>query len=98
MNTSKPLMVAFAEPYDPAREARIYKNGERLDVARSIPLYGMLNAFQINETGNLEIEIRYARQDWFNIGLAVSGVTLSFCIFWLLYDWRRNKLKKRISL
>ena len=98
MNTSKPFMVGFAEPYDPAWEARIYKNGEKLDVARSIPLYGVLNAFQINETGNLEIEIKYARQDWFEIGLVVSAATLAFCIFWLFYDWRRNKLKKGMSL
>jgi hypothetical protein len=97
MNTSKPFMVGFAEPYDPAWEARIYKNGEKLDVARSIPLYGVLNAFLINETGNLEIEIKYARQDWFEIGLVVSAATLAFCIFWLFYDWRRNRLKKILS-
>jgi hypothetical protein len=92
-NSSEPFTVGFAEPYDSAWEAQIYKNGKKMDAARSIPLYGALNAFQIRETGNLEIVIKYMRQDWFEIGLIISAATFAFCIFWLLYDWRRNRLK-----
>lgn len=94
-NSSEPFTVGFAEPYDSAWEAQIYKNGEKVDASRSIPLYGVLNAFQINETGNLEIVIRYIRQDWFEMGLAVSAATLFFCIFWLCYDWKKNKLANK---
>jgi hypothetical protein len=58
----------------------------------------VLNGFQINENGNLEVVIKYSRQDWFEIGLVISAATVIFCIFWMFYDWRRNKLKKRVSL
>jgi hypothetical protein len=97
INSSKAFTLAFAEPYDPTWEARIYKDGKKVDVAKSIPLYGAINAFQIDQSGDLEIKIRYSRQDWFEIGLMISIVTLSFCIFYLFYDWRRNKLTKKLE-
>ena len=97
INASAPFTLAFAEPHDSAWEARIYKDDRKLDVAKSIPLYGAINAFQIDQSGDLEIEIRYLRQDWFEIGLLISSVTFSFCIFYLFYDWKRNKLKRGLS-
>ena len=51
----------------------------------------MINGFWINETGNLEIIIRYKPQDWFEIGLVISILTFLACIFYLIYDWRREK-------
>jgi len=35
----------------------------------------VINGFWINETGNLEIIIRYTPQDWFELGLKISGLT-----------------------
>ena len=77
-----------------AWEARVYNDGRKIDVAKSLPLYGAINSFQIDQSGDLDIEIRYLRQDWFEIGLVISAVTFSFCIFYLFYDWIMNKLKK----
>ena len=87
----KPFMLCFAESYDPLWEARIYKNGKKVKVAKSIPLYSVINGFWIDETGELEIVIRYKPQDWFELGLAISAMTFTLCIFYLIWDWRRSR-------
>jgi len=51
----------------------------------------VINGFWINETGELEIVIRYSPQDWFELGLKISGLTFIGCIYYLFYDWRREK-------
>ncbi|MEM4625389.1 MAG: hypothetical protein QXJ28_01305 [Candidatus Pacearchaeota archaeon] len=92
VNASKPFMLSFAESYDPLWEARVYKDGKLVEKVKSLPLYGVINGFWINTTGeNLEIVIRYTPQDWFEMGLVISGITFAFCIFYLIYDWRKGK-------
>jgi hypothetical protein len=91
VNATKPFMLSFAEAYDPLWEARVYKDGKKVEAVKSIPLYSVINGFWINETGNLEIVIRYKPQDWFEIGLVVSTTTFVGCISYLFYDWRREK-------
>jgi len=95
VKVSRPLILAFAEPYDPAWEARIYHDGKMVGAVKSVPLYGAINSFHLNQTGDLDIVIRYIRQDWFEVGLVISGVTIAFCISYLLYDWIRNRLTKK---
>mgnify|MGYP000568946312 FL=1 len=82
-------MLSFAEAYDPLWEARVYKDGRKIETVKSIPLYSVINGFWINETGNLEIIIRYTPQDWFEIGLTISAITFIGCVGYLFYDWRR---------
>jgi len=98
INATKPFMLSFAEAYDPLWEARVYKDGKLVEKVRSIPIYSVINGFWINETGNLEIVIRHTPQDWFELGLKISGLTFISCIGYLFYDWRRerkiNELKK----
>jgi hypothetical protein len=91
VNATKPFMLSFAEAYDPLWEARIYKDGEKVEVVKSIPLYSVINGFWIDETGDLEIEIRYKPQEWFEVGLWISVTTFIGCIGYLFYDWRRGK-------
>ncbi|WP_330999823.1 carbohydrate binding domain-containing protein [Archaeoglobus neptunius] len=91
VNATKPFMLSFAEAYDPLWEARIYKDGRKVETVKSIPLYSVINGFWINETGDLEIVIRYKPQDWFEIGLMISGLTFAGCVGYLFYDWRREK-------
>jgi hypothetical protein len=91
VKAKKPFMLSFAESYDPLWEARVYKDGVKVEVAKSIPMYSVINGFWIDETGNLEIEIRYKPQDWFVLGLWVSVTTFIGCIGYLFYDWRRGK-------
>ncbi len=91
VNATKPFMLSFAEAYDPLWEARVYKDGKLVEKVRSIPLYSVINGFWINETGNLEIVIRYTPQDWFELGLMISATTFIGCIGYIFYDWRREK-------
>lgn len=91
VNAKRPFMLSFAEAYDPLWEARIYKNGKKIETVKSIPLYSVINGFWIDQTGDLEIVIRYKPQDWFEIGLVISALTFIGCIGYLFYDWRKNK-------
>jgi len=91
VNAAKPFTLSFAEAYDPIWEARVYKDGKKVETVKSIPLYSVINGFWINETGELEIVIRYKPQDWFERGLIISATTFIGCIGYLFYDWRRGK-------
>ena len=87
----RPFMLIFAEAYDSLWEARVYRDGRLIEKVRSIPVYGVINGFWINETGNLTIIIRYVPQDWFELGLKISATTFTLCIFYLIWDWRRSR-------
>ena len=63
---------------------------KKLEIFLRISPYSV-NDFQINETVNLEIVIRYTPQDWFEIGLMISATTFIGCIGYLFYNWRREK-------
>ena len=93
INTTKPFMLSFAESYDPLWTVKIDKiDGKSIksDFIRPIPLH-VINGFLINQTGNLDITIEYEPQRWFYIGIIVSMITLTICISYLIYDWRKNK-------
>ena len=97
ISTRRPTTVGFAEPCDQSWEATVYKDGKKIDVVKSMPLYGALNAFQIKQTGNLDIVLSFAPQYWYQIGLVISAITFVFCIFYIIYDWRKNKERKSSS-
>ena len=91
VNATKPFFLTFAESYDPLWEARVYKDGKLVEKVHPVPVYGVINGFWINQTGNLEIVLRYTPQDWFERGLIISLTTFILSIFYLFYDWRREK-------
>jgi hypothetical protein len=91
---SKPFVLSFAESYDPLWEARVYKDGKKIDLIKSTPVYGVMNGFLVNKTGNLDIVLRYGPQDGYENGLLISGVTFAFCLFYLSYDWKRRSVRK----
>jgi len=68
-------MLVFTEAYDPLWVA--YVNGEKIN---SIPLYGVINGFWINQTGQLTITIEYEPQRWFNHPTATALITLGTCL------------------
>ncbi len=87
----RPFMLVFAEGFDPLWEARVYRGDKLVERVRSIPVYGVINGFLINATGNLTIVIRFVPQDWFELGLRISGVTFALIVFYLVWDWRRGR-------
>ncbi len=46
-----------------------------------------------NEDGSYDIElvVEFFPQRWFYLGLLISGMTLTGCIGYLTYEWRKNK-------
>jgi len=91
ISAPKPTTIGFAEPYDEKWQATIYNQGKKIDVVKAMPLYGAINGFQINQTGNLDIVISFAPQYWYQLGFVISGLTFAFCIFYIIYDYKRNK-------
>jgi len=91
VNATKPFFLTFAEAYDPFWEARVYKDGKLIERVGSVPTYSVINGFWINQTGDLEIIIRYKLQDWFEIGLIISAIIFIGCVGYLFSDWRRKK-------
>ena len=91
IKAKKPFMLVFAEAFDPLWEARVYKDGVLVEKVKSTQVYGVINGFWINETGNLTIVIRYIPQDWFELGLKISITTFALCVFYLIWDWRRER-------
>jgi hypothetical protein len=90
-------IIAFAEPYDKTWQAAVYKDGKKVDVVNSIPLYGAFNSFEIKQTGDLDVVLKFAPQYWYEVGIVISGITIAFCIFYIIYDWRKNKERKSSS-
>ena len=88
VNATKPFMLSFAESYDPLWVC--YVNGEKI---HSIPLYGVINGFYINQTGYLEITIEYEPQRWFNLGCIISLTTLLACTTYLTITHIKQKRK-----
>jgi len=91
VSTSGPSTIAFAEPYDQAWEATVYKDGVKIGTAKSNPLYGAINSFQIKQTGDLDIVLAFVPQQWYYVGFVISGLTFAFCVFYIIYDWRRDR-------
>jgi hypothetical protein len=91
INSSRPSTIAFAEPYDQTWQATVYRDGKKVDSVDSMPLYGVINAFQIEQIGDLDLVIRFVPQDWYEVGLVISALTFVGCIFYIIYDWRRKR-------
>jgi hypothetical protein len=82
INSTKPFMLSFAESYDSAWKAKVYKNGELIEITKSIPLYGVINGFWIDQTGLLEIVIEYEPQTWLYYSSVVSLLAFIGCIIY----------------
>jgi hypothetical protein len=90
-------IIAFAEPYDKTWQATVYKDGKKVDVVNSMPLYGAINSFEIKQTGDLDVVLKFAPQNWYEAGLVISGITIAFCIFYIIYDYKRKKNTKTLG-
>ena len=91
LNAISSFLLVFKQTYDPNWQAIVLKDTKQLEVVHSRHVYSVINGFWIDQTGDLEIVIRYKPQDWFEIGLVISALTFIGCIGYLIYDWRKNK-------
>jgi hypothetical protein len=74
MNISarKQFLLAFAETYDPGWVADVYKDGAVVKTIRTTSLYNNMNGYWIDETGELEVVLRYEPQEMFERTMIVS--------------------------
>jgi len=91
VNATKPFMLSFSQSYSSLWEARVYKDGELIEIVKPTLLYDVICGFWIDEIGNLEIVIRYKPQDWYECGLIISSLTFAFCLFYLFYNWKKEQ-------
>ena len=85
------FLLSFAEGYDPLWEAEIYRDGERIGSVNSVPLYSVINGFWINETGELNINVRYIPEEWFRSGLCISVLAIVLTVYlWRDALWKRT--------
>jgi len=89
INATDPFILSLAEAYDPLWTC--YVNDEKI---LSTPLYGVINGFWINQTGQLEIVIEYEPQKWFYYSLTISIAALLICFTYLTYNWTKNRYMK----
>jgi hypothetical protein len=79
LNCSEPFVLTINEAYDSKWKA--YLDGDEIG---AVPIFSVMNGFQINKTGQFEVIIEYEPQDWFYIGSAVSIVASAACIAYLI--------------
>ena len=82
---TEPYFLVLSESFYPGWQASI--NGQKVDERRHLLVNGYANAWWIDEKGDYEVVINFLPQTFFNIGLAVSSVTL-LCCGYLLYRTR----------
>jgi hypothetical protein len=73
-----------------------YKNDAMLNSFIIDPEYIKQNYseeyYTINPDGSIDIELTlyFMPQSYFYLGIIISSITLFLCLFYLLYNWRRN--------
>jgi hypothetical protein len=91
---SRPTTIGFAEPYDQSWSASVYKEGNKIDVIKAVPMYGTINGFYVKDTGNLEINIEYLPQNWYDIGLIISFLTIAISILYIIIGSKSREIVK----
>jgi hypothetical protein len=86
VNASGPFLLSFAEGYDQRWVARVYRDGKLVETAIPVRLYGLINGYEFNSTGDLDIRLAYAPQEGFGTGLALSALTILGCLAYIGYE------------
>ena len=94
ITSNGPFMLAFGETFDDYWIARIPGSGN----IKSIPLYGVINGYYINRTGNFTVIIEFKPQDWFEIGLGITTLSITVSLVFLICADRKLWGKRFISL
>jgi len=102
-NATKPFMISFAESYNKLWTAHLdtshydnnqdnYKSSFKTN---SVPLYGVINGFYVNITGDYTLVIEYEPQIWFIQGLTIGILSLTGILIAIFFV--RKKLILRLT-
>jgi hypothetical protein len=99
VKATEPYILAFAEAYDPLWVAKVKKHdGTTIAEYKSVPLYNVINGFQIDKTGEYQIEIVYKPQQWLYRGAIVSVSTLFITLACLILLQRRRSRRRIVEV
>jgi hypothetical protein len=84
-NIKEPSLLVFTSNYNDRFTANINDT-----YMQPIPVYSIINAFPINQTGNFKIEIDYDPQKWFDIGLILSLLSALLISIHLIKRWKHG--------
>ncbi|MFA5091321.1 MAG: hypothetical protein WC483_01640, partial [Candidatus Paceibacterota bacterium] len=90
ISAQKPFLLSFAETYDPLWIADVYEDGRQVGTIRPISLYDTMNGYMVNETGELEIRLRYEPQERYMWAMAASMMTIAACAAFLAFSFRKE--------
>lgn len=71
IEADQPFLLTLSETYDKNWSVKI--DGREIE---SIMVYGAINGFYIDKTGNYVLELHYKPQQLFDIGATISGIAL----------------------
>jgi hypothetical protein len=105
-NATSPYMLAFAESYDPLWTAysepgvqdNTHSVGKNTNFRiNSIPLYGVINGFYVNKTGNYKLIIEYEPQKWVIQGTIISIIGIALISIISFFILKQKVLRKLYS-
>jgi hypothetical protein len=71
VNSTRPYFLVLTDGYNPLWMASV--DGEE---SGAVPVYGIVNGFFINKTGEHTVHVYFGPQPWFILGLWISGAGL----------------------
>jgi hypothetical protein len=99
VKATEPYTLAFAEAYDPLWVAKVKKHdGTTIAEYKPVPLYNVINGFQIDKTGEYQIDIVYKPQQWLYWGAIVSVSTLFITLACLILLQRRRSRRRIVEV
>ena len=84
VKSDAPFLLAFAEEYDRFWIAKA-KSPDNSRQFNSVPLYGLINGFWVDQTGEFSLIIEYQPQEWFNISAVISATSFVGVILYLAH-------------
>jgi len=97
IRAQRPFLLTFAETYDPNWKAYIYINETFVQESSPIQLYGAINGFWINATGNLRVIIIYTPQNLFELGWRISILMIIIILAYSIYVVIKNTSLTRLQ-
>jgi len=84
VKTEKPFFLLFSEAYNPLWKAKI----DGAQEIESTIAYSLINCFYINKTGEFEVEVYFEGQNYADVGLKISFLSLIFVAAFVLMPKR----------
>jgi archaellin len=101
VNTTKPFLLEFAEPYHPLwrtflngkeyEPIQLYSESAKKLQGNVATNYPAINGFIIDQTGRLDLTIKYKPLNWFWLGATVSILIFAISLAYLAWE-RREKI------